>query len=90
MVLKVNGYTFRGSNCHFHCCPPYELGSFKSRPHFGKTLSSRLAHKSWKLSPFENMLEEDRVVPMHLKSGLSRSRGIDKTEYLVIITEIFC
>ena len=33
-TLNVNRYTFRGSNCHLHCCLPYKLGS----PHKGKNL----------------------------------------------------
>ena len=34
VAIKVNGYTFRGSNCHFHCCLPYILVS----SHKGKNL----------------------------------------------------
>ena len=74
--FKVNGYTFKGSNSAILIFDSLLNGSlllkgknfllqekilsFKSRPHFWKTSSSRSANrKSGKLSPFGNMAEKD-------------------------------
>ena len=68
--VKVNGYTFKGSNLFSDLLPfsksiqkknllPQELNLFDNSPHFGRTLLSKDSNrKSPKLFPFVKMAEK--------------------------------
>ena len=67
--IKVDGYTFRGSNSLIFIFASHLRGQLlKSRPYFERAALSRKANrKSQKLFPFVKMIENHGGVLLHLK-----------------------
>ena len=81
LYLQSNGYTFRGSNCHFHCCLSYNWGhlikkktflpleqilSFKRRPFLREDFDFQESKQEVTNNVY---LRKHGDVPIHLESS---------------------
>ena len=105
IILKVNGYTFQGSNSYFDFCissqgqffkkrirsPKSKFFPFKGRTYFERAvLPMKTNWNSRKLLPFANMAVEQRGVPTHIEGRICSPCEQDLSCKRRLVMEGFC